>query len=101
MKLLLVLTVLALTACHKNVAIYHHLSEGNGDAMKTCDANQSMRIEQKGSDAASAKSKAYATIRSTIKTKKGCGALIYNEGSGKQLDGTFNHVADFQFCRCK
>jgi hypothetical protein len=94
-----VLLLLAVTACHKQVAIYHHLNEGN--AMKTCDANERMRAEAKGKDAGDAKSRAYAQIRTTVSAQKRCGAFVYNEGSGKQLDGTFNHVADYQLCRCQ
>jgi len=90
-----------LTACPsgKQIKIYRSLSEPG--AMKTCDANQRFRAEVKGKDAAEAKAKAEAEIRSTITTNKGCGAFIFNEGSGKALDGTTNHVADYQLCKCQ
>jgi len=94
------LTVLALTGCpKKQITIYRSLSEPG--AMQTCDANQRFRAEAKGKDADDAKAKAEAEIRSVITTNKGCGALIFNEGSGKALDGTTNHVADYQLCKCK
>jgi hypothetical protein len=82
----------------KSITIYRSLSEPG--AMKTCDANTRFRVEQKGKDAAEAKEKAEAEIRSVIATNKGCGAFITNEGSGKTLDGPINHVADFQLCKC-
>ena len=82
----------------KHVTIYRSLSEHG--AMETCDANQSYRAEAKGADAKDAKAKLEAQIRTLVTDKKGCGALIYNEGSGKALDGTTNHVADFQLCTC-
>jgi hypothetical protein len=81
-----------------HVTIYRSLSEPG--AMQTCDANQSFRAEAKGSDAKDAKAKVEDQISKLVRDKKGCGALIYNEGSGKALDGTTNHVADFQLCRC-
>ena len=40
------------------------------------------------------------SVRETVKQNKGCGALITNEASGKKLDGTTSHVADFQLCGC-
>jgi hypothetical protein len=91
--------LVTLTGCPKRgVTIYRSLSEPG--AMKTCDANKRFRAEVKGSDAKDAKRKAEDQIRSTVKTNGGCGALIFNEGSGKALDGTTNHVADFQLCSC-
>ena len=93
-------SVLALAGCpKKSITIYRSLSEPG--AMQTCDANTRFRVEAKGKDAAEAKAKAEAEIRSVITQNKGCGALIYNEGSGKTLDGPINHVADYQLCRCK
>lgn len=98
MKRLLLLAVLA--GCPgKNIVIYRSLSEPG--AMQTCDANQRYRAEAKGADAADAKAKLEAMVRDTISTQKGCGAFIYNEGSGKALDGTTNHVADYQLCKCQ
>lgn len=98
MKRLAILLLLA--GCpSKGVTIYRSVSEG--DAMKTCDANQRYRAEAVGADAAAAKAKAEAEITSVITSKNGCGALIWNEGSGKKLDGTWNHVADYQFCKCQ
>jgi hypothetical protein len=101
MKLcLVVLSLVLLTACPKRgVTIYRSLSEPG--AMQTCDANQRFRVEVKGSDAADAKRKAESEIRSSVATRKGCGALIFNEGSGKTLEGATNHVADYQLCTCK
>jgi hypothetical protein len=96
---LLVLTVV-LTGCPKSdVVIYRSLSEPG--AMKTCDANTRFRAEVVGADAADAKAKAEAQIRTTVASNNGCGAFVYNEGSGKKLDGRTNHVADYQLCKCK
>ncbi len=92
--------VLALAGCpKKSITIYRSLSEPG--AMQTCDANKVYRAEAKGKDAAEAKAKVESQIRDLITKEKGCGALIFNEGSGKTLDGPINHVADFQFCKCK
>ena len=92
--------VVALAGCpKKSVTIYRSLSEPG--AMQTCDANTRFRVEQLGKDAAEAKSKAEAEIRSTVSKNKGCGAFITNEGSGKTLDGPIRHVADFQLCKCQ
>jgi hypothetical protein len=103
MKPLLALIALALatlTGCPgKQVQIHRSLSAPG--AMQTCDANKRFRVEKKGSDAADAKAQAEAEIRSVIAQNHGCAALIFNEGSGKALDGTTNHVADYQFCRCQ
>jgi len=99
---LLVLAALAvlLAGCPgKQVTIYRSLSEHG--AMETCDANQSFRAEVKGADAEDAKAKLEDQIRKLVGEKGGCGALIYNEGSGKALDGTTNHVADYQLCKCQ
>ncbi len=94
------LLTLGLAGCpKKSITIYRSLSEPG--AMQTCDANTRFRAEAKGTDAADAKAKAEAQIRDVISQNKGCGALIYNEGSGKALDGTTNHVADYQLCKCK
>ena len=97
---LVVAAVLALAGCPgPNVTIYRSLSEPG--AMKTCDANQRFRAEKVGADAATAKAEAESEIRSVVAKNKGCGAFIFNEGSGKKLDGTTNHVADYQLCRCQ
>jgi len=82
----------------KSVTIYRSLSEPG--AMQTCDANTRFRAEAKGSDAADARSKMEAQIRDTVTKNGGCAAFIYNEGSGKALDGSTNAVADFQLCKC-
>ena len=96
--LLIVAAALALAGCpKKQVTIYRSLTS---DAMKTCDANQRYRVEIKGKDAAEAKANAEAEIRSVVAKNKGCGAYIFNEGSGKTLDGPINHVADYQLCKC-
>lgn len=97
-SLLLVILVLVCGCPGKHVTIYRSLSEHG--AMETCDANQSYRAEAKGADAKDAKAKMEDQIRKLVGDKGGCGALIYNEGSGKALDGTTNHVADFQLCKC-
>ena len=97
---LLSFVTLALAGCpKKNVTIYRSLSEPG--AMKTCDANQRYRVEQLGKDAAEAKSKAEDEIRASVSKNKGCGAFIFNEGSGKTLDGPIRHVADYQLCKCQ
>ena len=83
----------------KSITIYRSLSEPG--AMQSCDANTRFRVEAKGADAKEAKSNAEAEIRSVISKNKGCGALIYNEASGKTLDGPINHVADYQLCKCQ
>src|SRR5689334_24500564 len=90
--------VVALAGCLGGVKIYRSLSEPG--AMKTCDANKQFRVEAKGADADEAKRKAEAEIRTSVKQNKGCGAYIFNEGSGKTLEGTTNHVADYQLCDC-
>jgi len=92
-------TLFLLAGCPAQVTIYRSLSEPG--AMQTCDANQRFRAEAVGVDATDAKAKLEAMIRDTVKSKQGCGALIFNEGSGKKLDGTTNHVADYQLCRCR
>lgn len=99
MKHCLVLLVLLAGCPGKDVTIYRSLSEPG--AMQTCDANQRFRVEVKGIDAKDAKHKANAEIRSAVAARGGCGALIFNEGAGKALDGTTNHVADYQLCRCR
>jgi hypothetical protein len=97
---LLLAFVLALAGCPgKNISIYRSLGEPG--AMKTCDANQRFRAEKVAADAATAKAEAEAEIRSVVATNKGCGAFIFNEGSGKKLDGRTTHVADYQLCRCE
>jgi hypothetical protein len=97
MKRLALLAILA--GCPaKQVTIYRSLSEPG--AMQTCDANLRFRAEAKGSDAADAKLKLEAMIRDNITSRRGCAALIFNEASGKALDGTTNAVADYQFCKC-
>jgi hypothetical protein len=95
----LLLLVLFAGCPGKQVKIYRSLSEPG--AMQTCDANKRYRAEVKGADAADAKAKAESQIRTTITSTKGCGALVFNEGSGKALDGTTNHVADYQWCKCQ
>jgi hypothetical protein len=91
--------MLAMAGCpRKDITIYRKLTD---PAQKTCDANQRYRVEAKGADANEARQKAEAEIRSVITQNNGCGAFIWNEGSGKALDGTFNHAADYQFCRCQ
>lgn len=91
--------LLALAGCpKKDVTIYRSLTD---QARATCDANTRFRVEQLGKDAAEAKAKAEAEIRSTVDKNKGCGAFITNEGSGKTLDGPIRHVADFQLCKCQ
>jgi len=97
---LLVGAIALLAGCpKKSITIYRSLSEPG--AMQTCDANTRFRVEAKGADAKEAKANAEAEIRSVIAKNQGCGALIYNEGSGKTLDGPINHVADYQLCKCK
>jgi hypothetical protein len=93
------LFVMVLTGCFGGVKIYRSLSEPG--AMQTCDANKRFRAEVQGADADEAKKKAEKEIRSSVKQNKGCGAYIFNEGSGKKLDGSTNHFADYQLCDCK
>jgi hypothetical protein len=94
------LTLLALLAgCPANVTIYRSLSEPG--AMQTCDANTRFRAEAQGAAADDARLNVELEIKKTIQEQKGCGALIFNEGSGKTLDGNVKHVADFQLCRCQ
>jgi hypothetical protein len=98
---LFVACALSLAGCPKggpNVTIYRKLSEPG--AMQTCDANKRFRVEAKGATAEEAKAKAEAQIREGVSQNQGCGAYIWNEGSGKQLDGQINHVADYQLCSC-
>ncbi|MDI1446272.1 hypothetical protein [Polyangium sp. 6x1] len=90
--------IVALAGCLGGVKIYRSLSEPG--AMKTCDANTRFRVEAKGADADEAKRKAEAGIRESVKQNKSCGAYIFNEGSGTTLEGTTNHVADYQLCDC-
>ena len=94
-----VVTAFATGCPKKSITIYRSLSEPG--AMQTCDANTRFRVEAKGTDAREAKANAEAEIRSVVSQNKGCGALIYNEGSGKTLDGPINHVADYQLCKCQ
>jgi hypothetical protein len=99
LRIIGLVAVLALTGCPKQgITIHRSLSEPG--AMKTCDANKRFRAEVKGSDAKDAKHKAEEQIRTSVKTNGGCGAFIFNEASGKALDGTTNHVADYQLCSC-
>jgi hypothetical protein len=92
--------VTSLTGCpKKSITIYRSLSEPG--AMQTCDANTRFRAEAKGADAKEAKAHAESAIRSVIAKNKGCGALIYNEGAGKTLDGPIKYVADYQLCKCQ
>jgi hypothetical protein len=99
MKRLGCVLLLAMVGCpKKDVVIYRSLSEKG--AMETCDANTRFRAEAVGKDAASAKAAMELQVRNTVTENKGCGALIYNEGNGKKLDGDYNAVADFQLCRC-
>ena len=99
MKRYALLAILLLAGCpKKDVTLYRSASQGN--AMQTCDANQRFRAEAVGADAEAAKAKAEAEVKSVIASKQGCAALIWNEGSGKKLDGTWAHVADYQFCKC-
>jgi len=94
MKRLACVLVLLLAGCpKKDVVIYRSLSEKG--AMETCDANQRFRAEAVGKDAADAKAKMEIQVRSTVTQNGGCGALIFNEGNGKKLDGDYNAVADF------
>jgi hypothetical protein len=88
----------ALAGCpKKDIAIYRTL---RGPAQETCDANLRFRADVKDKDKDQAKAKAEAQIRTLVAEKKYCGAYIWNEGSGKTLEGDYNHVADFQLCRC-
>jgi hypothetical protein len=97
---LLVTCAIALTGCpKKSVNIYRSLSAPG--AMETCDANKQYRANVDAASEKEARAKGEAQIRDLITKEKGCGALIFNEGAGKKLDGGWNYVADFQFCRCK
>ena len=97
---LLFACALALTACpKKSITLYRSLSQPG--AMQTCDANKQYRADVVGTSEKDARSKGEAQIRDLIAKEKGCGALIYNEGAGKKLDGGWSYVADFQYCRCK
>jgi len=99
---LFVSLALALAGCPKGgsqVKIYRNLGEPG--AMQTCDANQRFRAEAKGATAEEAKANAEAQIQESVTQHQGCGAYIWNEGSGKQLDGQVNHVADYQLCKCQ
>lgn len=99
MKRLACVLVLVLAGCpKKDVVIYRSLSEKG--AMETCDANKQFRAEAVGKDAADAKSKLDDQVKSMVRQNGGCGALIFNSGDGKKLDGDWNAVADFQLCRC-
>ena len=92
--------VLAVAGCPKgnNVRLYRSLSEQG--AMQTCDANTRFRAEAEGASAAEAKATAEAKVRDSVTQNKGCGALIWNEGAGRKLDGRSTYVADYQLCRC-
>jgi hypothetical protein len=94
-----VLLLLVLAGCPANVTLYRSLSEPG--AMQTCDANSRFRAEAKGAAADDARLNVEVLIRNNVKAQKGCGAFIYNEASGKTLDGNVNHVADYQLCRCQ
>ena len=94
--------ILGLATCAAGtpqVNIYRKLGEGN--AMKTCDANLQSRVETTGATAEEAKAKAEDEIRASVSQRHGCGAYIFNGGAGKKLDGTATFVADYQFCRCQ
>ena len=91
--------LLALGGCPKNVTIYRSLSAPG--AMQTCDANQQLRVEVVGKDEADARSKGEDQIRESIRARKGCGALIINDGAGSRLDGGFSYTANYQFCSCQ
>ena len=85
MKRFVLLLFVAGCPATSDIAIYRSLSQPG--AMQTCDANQRYRAEVKGADPAEAKAKGEAKIRTTIASAKGCGAFVFNEGSGKALDG--------------
>lgn len=99
-RILGLVVIAALAGCgHNNrVVIYRSLSQPG--AMQTCDANKRYHFEVKGADAEDAKRKAAEQIRSTVTTSGGCGGYVYDERSGKALDGSTIDAGNYQWCSC-
>ncbi len=95
---LAVLAIITAAGCRPPVVIHRSLTT---QALRTCDANQRLRVEREAATEKAARQQGESAIRESIASRGGCGALIVNDGAGAMLDGGFRYTANYQVCSCQ
>lgn len=91
----LVGALILLAGCASPIAIYRH-----GGPVTTCNPNQTARIRTTGDTPAEMRARSEATIRSSVRARGACGALITADFVAKH-DGPPFEETEFQPCYCK